>query len=276
MSSQLPFTFGNSSLSRNPSVVSSTPVPAVSPSFTVVPNQTPSSAIDSPARSRNGTASASGHGSGHTTKNINVKGPAYTLNERFFFKNESVLLLTEDLVEYRLNRHFFRYSCLLSGDKQDDPTTSEIHLKGVSSQELDAFLSIIYPSNYKTPELVTVDEWSSVLRLATRWEFTSIGNLAIQHLSRIASDVDCIVLSRTYAALKPWAVPAYVELCRRETPLTEEEAERLSGRDVLFFYNMRETMRNTTSAISKDETTRRVEDWLRRYEQSPGLVARKT
>ena len=55
-------------------------------------------------------------------------------------------------------------------------------------------------SDYATPTPRTADEWTSVLSLATRWDFSSVRALAIAHLRADASlsPVDRILLASAY------------------------------------------------------------------------------
>ncbi|KAI0060588.1 hypothetical protein BV25DRAFT_1807048, partial [Artomyces pyxidatus] len=145
-------------------------------------------------------------------------------HERFYFEDRSVSFVVDDGILYRLHRSFFEGSKLLAGTSAN--STLPIELKGVKSTEFDAFLSIIYPSNYKTCELSTVEEWKAVLRLASEWGFESIRELAIDRLEPIASAVDKIIVARSYD-LTEWLVPAYAELCHRPSPLSLEEHLRL-------------------------------------------------
>lgn len=89
----------------------------------------------------------------------------------------------------------------------------------------------------------TVDEWTSVLHLATRWEFESIRRVAIRELEKFSIDaVEKIVLSRRFDINSPWALAAYTEVCRRPDTLTVSEARTLGLETAMRIYQLREKM----------------------------------
>ncbi|KAI0058440.1 hypothetical protein BV25DRAFT_1236557 [Artomyces pyxidatus] len=185
-------------------------------------------------------------------------------HEKFYFEDGNVMFSSEDSVLYHLHRCFFRESGLLIDDSE-----SPVDLRDVQSHEFDAFLAIIYPSDYLTYELTSVDEWTSVLRLATLWGFESIRILAVSRLTPVASAIDKVILAHTYEFLSDWAVPGYVELCARPEQLSLDEARRLGIEDALFVCNMRETMRNSALLCTESEITARITQQLRRETSAP-------
>ena len=72
----------------------------------------------------------------------------------------------------------------------------------------------------------TVEDWTSILRLATKWNFLSLRELAVERLLAITSPIDKVVLSHTFD-LPKWLPLAYAQLCERAKPLTAEEGKRL-------------------------------------------------
>lgn len=90
-----------------------------------------------------------------------------------------------------------------------------------------------------------VDEWTSVLHLATRWEFESIRQLAIRELEGLNIDpVNKIVLSRQFDISSPWTLAAYTEVCHRSDSLTVSEARALGLETAMRIYQMREKLRS--------------------------------
>ncbi|KAI4517714.1 hypothetical protein K525DRAFT_177453, partial [Schizophyllum commune Loenen D] len=117
-----------------------------------------------------------------------------------------------------------------------------IKLPGISSVDLDRFLSLIYPSEIATPSLATATEWTSVLRLAHKWSFLALRGRAIREVYRLGSVVDKIVVAREFE-LQDWLLPAFVEACTTERwldTITTEEAERLGAGTVLKIARIRE------------------------------------
>ncbi len=93
-----------------------------------------------------------------------------------------------------------------------------------------------------TGDLTTLDEWTSVLALATKWEFEAHRALAIDRLSRLGSPTDRIVLARAYL-IPGWLEEAYYLLCIREEALTLEEGQRLGMEDVIVLAELRQRIR---------------------------------
>jgi len=92
--------------------------------------------------------------------------------------------------------------------------------------------------------LRTVDEWTSVLHLATRWEFDCIRKLAIHKLEGMTiSPVDKIVLARQFNISSPWALSAYTDICQRPDTLTVSEARVLGFETAMRIYQLREKLR---------------------------------
>lgn len=93
----------------------------------------------------------------------------------------------------------------------------------------------------------TLDEWTSVLHLATRWEFIDIRALAIRSIQSLdISPVDRIVLARDFDITDRWTLQAYTALCDRSDPLSYHEASRLGLETSVRIAQMREQLRSGT------------------------------
>ncbi|KAI0027572.1 hypothetical protein K488DRAFT_61159 [Vararia minispora EC-137] len=97
-------------------------------------------------------------------------------------------------------------------------------LHDVTASEVDALLSIIYPSNFHRRDMLTVAEWFSVLRLATRWGITSIRSFVLEILEDLATPLDKLVIARQFD-IPGWLKPAYVSLCLRKESLSIVEGQ---------------------------------------------------
>lgn len=96
----------------------------------------------------------------------------------------------------------------------------------------------------------TVDEWISVLHLATRWEFESIRQLAIRKLEGLTIDpVHKIVLSRQFDISTPWTLAAYTEVCHRSDALTVSEGRALGLETAMRIYQLREKIRSGSTRM---------------------------
>jgi hypothetical protein len=103
-------------------------------------------------------------------------------------------------------------------------------------------LSNLHYRNFQQRDVTTVEDWSSVLKLATQWDFASIRELAIEELSLIPSPVDQLILAHAYDVQR-WLMPAYSALCERKEPLSKEEGRRIGVDDVVLIHQVRECMR---------------------------------
>jgi hypothetical protein len=71
------------------------------------------------------------------------------------------------------------------------------------------------------------EQWLSVLKLSTLWEFDEIRKKAIAELSKVNMDTaDKVVLARSYR-VGDWLYEGYTALVKREAGLSSEEAEKL-------------------------------------------------
>jgi hypothetical protein len=103
-------------------------------------------------------------------------------------------------------------------------------------------------SEFGTYALTTLDQWVSVLHLASKWGFESIRSLALRELLPLASPVDKIVLGRKYG-FDGWLTPAFVAVCARAEPLSLAEADKMSNADVTRIFQARERARLSSAAV---------------------------
>ena len=96
--------------------------------------------------------------------------------------------------------------------------------------------------NVAEGDLNTLDEWTSVLALATQWLFEGHRQRAITRLSHLGSAIDRIVLARRYD-VPGWREDAYYQLCVRDEALTLEEGHRLGMEDVILLAELRQRIR---------------------------------
>ncbi|OSC98445.1 hypothetical protein PYCCODRAFT_1001730 [Trametes coccinea BRFM310] len=116
----------------------------------------------------------------------------------------------------------------IEGNDDDNP----LHFSGISAIDFERLLWVLYPPSYGSHKAKTIDEWRSILSLATRWEFNDVRELAIRELQVLdMSPIDRICLAQEFDITGRWALSAYIALCERPEPLSLDEAARL-GLDV--------------------------------------------
>ena len=92
-----------------------------------------------------------------------------------------------------------------------------------------------------------------MLSLSLRWNFDCVRELASKHLHPLATPIDKIVYGRQHADLWWWLRDAYVEICKRDAPLTLEEGRRLGIEDVISIDRIRHEIRSRT-VVRQDYT----------------------
>ncbi|KZV75762.1 hypothetical protein PENSPDRAFT_570963, partial [Peniophora sp. CONT] len=164
------------------------------------------------------------------------KRPNVAKSARFYYRDGSLSLVLVEGIEYRVHGSLFESHSTFWAEKlRHSGGDDSVRFDNIKGNELDAFLSILYPSHFsdsKGPSVTSVEDWSSVLRLSTLWSFEDIRSLAIDRLTVLAPSLDKLVLSRDYNILE-WRIPAYVDLCLRDTMLSKLEAAKFTTNDVV-------------------------------------------
>jgi hypothetical protein len=93
-----------------------------------------------------------------------------------------------------------------------------------------------------TSPLSTLAEWTDVLHLSSKWGFADLRSASLAAIPPLASPVDKLVLARTYS-LTDWISSAYADLLEREEDLNEEEAERMTIKDIVAIAKGRRVVR---------------------------------
>ena len=91
---------------------------------------------------------------------------------------------------------------------------------------------------------IYLHEWTSVLKLSTLWQFTTLRAVAIENmtplLKRSGGSAKWISLARTYS-VREWLLPALHALARRQLPLQIYEVDLLGIETVLKMAEVRES-----------------------------------
>ncbi|KAI4520804.1 hypothetical protein K525DRAFT_202782 [Schizophyllum commune Loenen D] len=172
-------------------------------------------------------------------------------HDRFYLDPRTIKLVLDDGTLYRVFRQSFAaHSTLFTKEylagREDDEV---IKLPGVSSVDLDRFLSLIYPSELATCELSSAQDWISVLRLAHCWSFPTLRARALREIELVGNAVDKIATAREFGDMetsKQWLMPAFVEACTTRSwlgSISVQDAERLGAGTILAVARIREEMR---------------------------------
>ncbi|KAJ3827046.1 hypothetical protein F5878DRAFT_248054 [Lentinula raphanica] len=178
--------------------------------------------------------------------------PISKKHPRFYFPDGNVLFRVEDTL-YRIHKYFFQRDSPVFGamfslpvpngeQPEGDVDGRPIHLDGIQCVDFDRLLSVMYPKDFNSSELFTVDEWQSVLKLSSQWDFDSLRKLAIKHIGCVASSADLVLLGHKYD-VSEWLLPHYISLCSRDEPLTLQEGRKLGVDTVITINQIRSQIR---------------------------------
>ncbi|KAL4068136.1 hypothetical protein J3A83DRAFT_3816544 [Scleroderma citrinum] len=106
-----------------------------------------------------------------------------------------------------------------------------IVLQGIDKGEFEPLLKVLlYRKHGRNPVLsLGQQQWISVLKLSTMWEFDGPRNAAIHHLDSLEPPIDPVekvVLAMQYD-IKEWLLPALLKLAQRPEPISIEEGRRI-------------------------------------------------
>jgi len=170
-------------------------------------------------------------------------------DESYYFAD--VVFLVEDRL-FKVPRRYFEEDSEIFRDMFRLPVPKNVvpegrskekplHLVGIGKNDFKQLLKVMYPRNFGQEESLTVPEWTSVLKLATMWEFGEIRKLAIRKMSQLTIDtVEKIVMARDYHVVE-WLVPAINSIARRDEPMTLQDVNRLGWDYVLKIAQVRES-----------------------------------
>ncbi|KAF9256689.1 hypothetical protein L218DRAFT_827212, partial [Marasmius fiardii PR-910] len=148
------------------------------------------------------------------------------------------------------------FSLLLPGNLNTDTAiegegTSEenpIILEQVQKVEFERFLTVLLlnPPFRATNlfENMTIEEWISLLKLSTRWNFVALRKLATHYLSvkKGFTNIDRIVLAREYG-VDFWFVEGILKSASSDTEISHFDAARLGLQTTMSLYHMKGAVR---------------------------------
>ncbi|KAI6137464.1 hypothetical protein EDD17DRAFT_1501728, partial [Pisolithus thermaeus] len=136
-------------------------------------------------------------------------------------------------------------SVVVEGTGDENPIRIDRTSKDDFEQLLKALLHRKYGSQPNLPH--GIEQWTSVLKLSTAWNFERLRQAAIDALTESGIGAVDRVLSQRYY-IKNWLLPALNELARRPEPITLEEAQRMGIDIALKLASVRERVTVTVQA----------------------------
>jgi hypothetical protein len=100
-------------------------------------------------------------------------------------------------------------------------------------------------------EAFSVQEWTSILKLSTMWEFDRIRKIAIDQMSVLPMDVaEKIAIARDYY-VTTWFLPSLNDYARLERPVSVEDVDHLGLEYLLKIVQARQSNNQSLSSTSK-------------------------
>ncbi|KAL1679061.1 hypothetical protein EV122DRAFT_210872 [Schizophyllum commune] len=159
-------------------------------------------------------------------------------SHRFYLEDGNLELELDDGTLYNVHRYFFKKYAPAFGELYlDGATEKPVRVPKVASLDLDRYFE---PGSC---DICTVEEWTSILRLATAWSVPSLRQLAIRKIEPKATPVDKIVIAREFDLGEKWLLPAFTDICSAPHWLDYEDAQRLDMRTVVELARIREGSR---------------------------------
>lgn len=116
-------------------------------------------------------------------------------------------------------------------------------LEDITKSEFERFLWVFYNPKYSLYD-TSIEEWTSILKLAHTWNFIEVKELAIRGLESLQIPaLQKVVLYQTYDVDRNRLQTAYTALTVRDEPLTIEEGRELGLETSLQLARAREVAR---------------------------------
>ncbi|CCM02988.1 uncharacterized protein FIBRA_05103 [Fibroporia radiculosa] len=120
---------------------------------------------------------------------------------------------------------------------------SPFTLDDVQAEDFARFLWVFYNPKYSIYD-ATVDDWSTILKLAFDWRFAEVKKLCCRELEKfVIPAVRKIELYQAYELDKRLLIPSYIAMTVRPEPLSLQEGRHLGLETVLLIARAREMAR---------------------------------
>jgi len=159
-------------------------------------------------------------------------GRRHPINESFYF--EDIVFLVDGMLFKVHRRDFELGSEVFEGMFKAPPEVGKpvegsspdhpLQLDGIKRDDFVQLLKVMYPTP-STEISLTRDEWISVLKLSTMWQFNVIRNQAIDSLQHLPPRRR-VALAQEFN-ISEWLLPALKELAEQKEPIGVKDVEEI-------------------------------------------------
>ncbi|KAG9312167.1 hypothetical protein JVU11DRAFT_7458 [Chiua virens] len=171
----------------------------------------------------------------------------------YYLRGGDMTVLVENHL-YRIHSYFFdreslffrqKFSTSDSGAEEGRGSTDSnaYTLEDVKSEDFARFLWVFYNPKYSVYE-APLETWLSILKLANRWSFDSVKELSVRELEKIEIEpTEKITIYHDNNISRLYLIPSYIDVCKRDKPLSFREGMKLGMETVLRVAEARERLR---------------------------------
>jgi len=171
----------------------------------------------------------------------------------YYIQSGDIIFRVEDTL-FRVHRYFFTRESAFFRNKLPHPPPPGEFTKGTSDNQpfvledtlhvdFERFLWVFYNPKYSLYN-ATVEEWTSILKLAHVWDFIGVKDLALRELEQLViPPLRKIVIYHSYAIDRRLLQAAYTAFAVRDDPIAIEEGQELGLETALQLARARELVR---------------------------------
>jgi len=171
----------------------------------------------------------------------------------YYIHGGDIIFRVEDTL-FRVHRYFFTRESAFFRSKLPHPPppgeftkgSSDVHplvLEDTLEVDFERFLWVFYNPKYSLYH-ASIEEWTSILKLAHQWNFVGVKELALRELERLEiPPLRKIVVYQSYGVDRRLLLEAYTALTTRDKPMTIEEGHELGLETVIQLARAREIVR---------------------------------
>ncbi|KIY71565.1 hypothetical protein CYLTODRAFT_345745 [Cylindrobasidium torrendii FP15055 ss-10] len=179
-------------------------------------------------------------------------------HDEYYLTGGDLYFLVEQYL-FRVHKYFFERESLYFKQELGTPASpgetrrgssegNAIILKDVTHREFAKFLWVFYNPRYSI-YAADWEDWTDILKLAQRWSFSEVKDLAIRELENLdMPDVERVHFYQEYAVDRRLLIARYAALTERADPLTFDEGIRLGIATSLMIARARECVRSPVQA----------------------------